>query len=132
MPVPQQPVEGKDLKEQGNVVPGLNTCGVNAAFNFKRFLDGVVLNVKPPRTPRGCKSQDGQPTQPKAVQNLQWVKRLMARPISYDIMEQARGSGFRYLVEAIEQHSRGVNTQSCRAEDRIAHAYQDSRFAFPH
>lgn len=113
-------------------MPGLNTCGVNAAFNFKRFLEGVVLNIKPPRTPRGCKSQDGHPRQPVTVQNLQWVRRHMARSMSYDIMEQARGSGFRYLVEAIEQHSRRGNTPSCRAEDRLAHAFQDSRFASPH
>lgn len=84
------------------MTPGLNTCGINAPYFFKRFLEGVVANVKRPR-----QSKRRPPRVPAAacVTPLTWVQGHMAGPLSSESMEQARGSGMRYLLEAIDKHT---------------------------
>lgn len=77
---------------------GINVCGVMAALNVKRFLQGVEQNVQP-----GTSVCTGDGAIPLGV----WILPHMARPLHHHVMEAARASGMRYLLEAILKYGEG-------------------------
>jgi len=93
--VPQQPLAGHD-----NADYGVNTCGVLAPLYFRRFLLGVELYARDDDHVTGVNSN-------KPIRYEEWLVPHMVRPLNCFVMEAARASAMRYMLEAVLRFGKG-------------------------
>jgi len=99
-----------------NRIPGLMACGVHSAKNFQYFLQGVELHCQGGGAGRGGPLRGGRAKRPAVLGlDLSWVHSHMAQDRGDDVIEQARGTAMRTLLNACILHGTGFNATQAKA-----------------
>lgn len=98
--MPKQPVAGLEVTDNG-----VNSCGIMACLNFRRFLHGMETHAPTRRLKRG--------SAPEVAGD--WVQAHMSSAVSPVVMECARAHGMRHLLSAAVSHGGGVSQADARA-----------------
>lgn len=124
----QQPTgeaESLVVAADDSVLPGLSSCGINAAFNGRHLMLGFETQLAAPRsTRRGA-------TQVRTSVPSDWIRKHMSRKVTPDAMEQARGSGMRYLLKAIYEFGNpaSVDGTQLSISERLRAVFHDDKYA---
>lgn len=112
--VPQQAAVSSASRVVDDRVPGILTCGVQSAKNFQRFVAGVEEHCA--TTARSGSARLGR-TKGNATAglNLSWVDSHMAKSRSDEIVEMARGTAMRTLMNACIMHGTGLTAMHAKA-----------------